>query len=98
MTGGCDERRLVDQEVLLCSKVDSGIDNVIVIKFCSVKDMSFWNNFPKVLSGVFDVADVSFIELVSVGAPGVTPPDKGWEWGQDWRCHGESFRVSKSLS
>jgi len=89
---------LVDGEVFLCGKVDSRMFDVIVIEFSGVKDMSFWNDFPKVSSGVFNVADVSFVELISIGAPGVTPPNKGWEWRQDWRCHSESFRVSESLS
>ena len=98
MIGSCDGRWLVDRKVFLCCEVDSGVYDVIVVEFCCVKDMSFWDNFPKISSSVFDVADVSFVELISVGAPGVTPPDKGWEWGWDWRCHGESFRMSKSLS
>ena len=72
--------------------------NIIVVEFSSVKDMSFQDNFPNVLSGVFDVTDVSCVKLISVGVSSVTPPDKGWEWGWDRRCHGESLGVSESLS
>ena len=43
--------------------------------------MSFWDNFPNVSSGVFDVTDVSCVKLISVGVLSVTPPDEGWEWG-----------------
>ena len=60
--------------------------------------MSFRENLPDISPGVFNVTDVSGIKLIGVGASGVTPPDKGWEWGQDWRCHGESFGLSESLS
>src|SRR5712692_9897931 len=98
LTSSCNGGQLIYWEILFCGEVDSRVFNGVVVKFSGVKDMSFWNDFPKVLSGVFDVADVSFVELISVGAPGVTPPDKGWEWGWDRRCHGESFGVSKSLS
>jgi len=72
--------------------------NVIVVEFSGVKDMSFQDNFPNVSSGVFDVTDVSCVELISVGVPSVTPPDEGWEWGWDQRCHSESLGVSESLS
>ncbi len=98
LTGSRNGGWLVDWEVVLCGEVDSRVFDSIVVKFRGVQDMSFWNDFPKVSSGVFNVADVSFIELISVGAPGVTPPDKGWEWGWDWRCHSESLGVSESLS
>ena len=98
LTSSCNGGWLVDRKVFLHCEVDLGVYDVIVIKFLSVKDMSFWNDFPKVLSSVFDVADVSFIELISIGAPGVTPPDEGWKWGWDRRCHGESLGVSESLS
>ena len=98
MTGACDGGWLVDWEVLFCSEVDSRMFDVVVIEFSDVKDMSFQDNFPNVSSGVFDVTDVSCIELISVGVSSVTPPDEGWEWGWDWRCHGESLGVSESLS
>ncbi len=98
ITGACDGGGLVDQEVFFCGEVDSTMFNVIVIEFSGVKDMSFWDNFPNVSSGVFDVTDVSCVELISVGVSSVTPPDEGWEWGWDRRCHSESLRVSKSLS
>ena len=78
--------------------MDSRIFNGIVIKLSCVKNMPFRENLPDVSSSVFNVTDVSFIELVSVGVPSVTPPDKGWEWGWDQRCHGESLRMSESLS
>ena len=38
----------------------------VVVKFSGVKDMSFWDNFPNVSSGVFNVTDVSCVELISV--------------------------------
>src|SRR5713101_2793163 len=98
LTGSHNGGWLVDWEVFFCSEVDSRVFNGVVIKFSGVQDMSFRNDFPKVSSSVFDVADVSFVELISVGAPGVTPPNKGWEWRWDWRCHSESFGVSESLS
>ncbi len=98
LTGGRNRGWLVDWEVLFGGEVDVWVFDGIVVKFSGVQDMSFRNDFPKVSSGVFDVADVSFVELISVGAPGVTPPNKGWEWRRDWRCHGESFGVSESLS
>jgi len=98
LTGGRNRGWLVDWEVLFGGEVDVWVFDGIVVEFSSVQDVSFRNDFPKVSSGVFDVADVSFVELISVGAPGVTPPNKGWEWRRDWRCHGESFGVSESLS
>ena len=98
MTGACDGGGLVDWEVLFCGEVDSRMFNVIVIEFSGVKDMSFQDNFPNVSSGIFNITDVSCVKLISVGVLSVTPPDKGWEWGWDQRCHSESFRVSKSLS
>ena len=98
LTSGCNGGGLVDWKVLFCGEVDSGVCNVVIVEFGCVKDMSFWDSFPDVSSGVFNVTDVSFIKLVSVGALGVTPPDKGWEWGWDQRCHGESFGMSESLS
>ena len=98
MTGSCDGGWLVDREVFLHCEVDSGVFNGVVVEFSCVKDVSFWDNFPDVLSGVFNVADISGVKLISVRASGVTPPDEGWEWGWDWRCHGESLRVSESLS
>ena len=98
MTSSHNEGWLVDRKVFFHGEVNSGVFNGVVIEFGSVKDVSFWDNLPDIPSSVFSVADVSFIELVSVRTPGVTPPDKGWEWGWDQRCHGESFRVSESLS
>ena len=70
--------------------MDSRVFNGIIIKLSCVKDVSFRENFPDVSSGVFNVADVSGIKLIGVGVSDVTPPDKGWEWGWNWRCHSEA--------
>ena len=78
MTGSCNGGRLIDQEVFFCSEVDLGVCDVVIVKFGCIKDVSFQDNFPDVSSSVFNVADVSFVKLVGVGALGVTPPDKGW--------------------
>jgi len=50
LTSSCDGGGLVDQKVLFCGEVDSGVFDGVVIEFCSVKDMSFWDNFPNVYS------------------------------------------------
>ena len=78
--------------------MDLRVFNGIAIKLSCVNDMSFRHDFPEILSGVFDVADVSGVKLIDVGVPGVTPPDKRWEWGWNWRCHDKSFGLSRSLS
>ena len=78
--------------------MDSSIFDSTIVKLNCVKDVSFRENLPDILSSVFDVTDVSGIKLIGVGVPGVTPPDERWEQGWDWRCHDESFRLSESLS
>ena len=78
--------------------MDSRVFDGVIVKLSCVQDMSFRDDFPDVSSSVFNVADVSGIKLIGVGVPGVTPPNERWEWGWDWRCHDESFMLSKSLS
>ena len=77
---------------------DLGGADSFIVKLSCIDNMSFRVDLPDVSSSVFDVTDVSGIKLIGVGVPGVTPPNKRWEWGWDRRCHNESFRLSKSLS
>ena len=98
LTCSCNGRELVDRKVFIQGEVDLRVCNVIIIELSCVKDVSFGENLPDISSSVFNVADVSGIKLIGVGFPGVTPPNERWEWGWDWRCHDESFGLSKSLS
>ena len=78
--------------------MDLRVCNIIIVKLSCVEDVSFRDDLPEILSCIFNVADVSGVKLIGVGVPSVTPPDERWEQGWDWRCHDESFRLSKSLS